>query len=115
MVRKLYLEDASPLVADVKIMYIGLGAGHRPFVCLDVGIFHPAGGGQKADQGRLGLAHVVGVRKTEDGEIEHYVDQLPSDWKVGDIMNATVDRAGRQLNCALHTAGQLLSHCTEAC
>jgi alanyl-tRNA synthetase len=87
--------------------------GDTNAVILAETLFHPQGGGQKADVGFIGKAHVLHVVNREDGEVIHYVDSLDS-LSVGDGVPLQVDPAHRRLSSRLHTAGHLLAAASEA-
>lgn len=76
-------------------------------------LFHPQGGGQKADVGLIGNAHVLHVVNREDGEVIHCVDSLDG-LSVGDEVPLQVDLAHRSLSSRLHTAGHLVAAVGEA-
>ena len=70
--------------------------------------FHPQGGGQPSDTGRIGDSDVVKVLQQPDG-IVHYVKQAIA---LGSAQ-AEVDAQRRQLNARLHSAGHLIGVCGE--
>ncbi|WP_431895139.1 hypothetical protein [Nonomuraea sp. bgisy101] len=73
-------------------------------------IFHPQGGGQPADRGRLGECEVVPFRDSARGLVmvrarqEDGLEGLAE----GDIVHTSVDAGLRLLHAALHTAGHLV-------
>lgn len=76
-------------------------------------LFHPQGGGQKADLGFIGKARVLHVANREDGEVVHHVDSLDG-LNVGDEVLLQVDPDHRRLSSRLHTAGHLVAAASEA-
>ena len=74
-------------------------------VITDATLFHPQGGGQAGDKGRLGAANVLKTVFNEAGDIVHITD---ADVAVGPAEEA-VDAASRLLNSRLHTAGHLIA------
>ncbi|HYX43601.1 MAG TPA: alanyl-tRNA editing protein [Acidimicrobiales bacterium] len=74
-------------------------------VALDRTAFYPTGGGQPHDTGRLGAAHVVGVRKEAD-LVWHTLDgPVPA---VGDEVDGEVDWDRRHALMRTHTALHVL-------
>lgn len=65
--------------------------------------FHPQGGGQQCDTGRIAASEVIKVLQEQDGII-HYVKQPVA---LGPA-RAQVNAARRHLNTRLHSAGHLI-------
>lgn len=108
MTRKDYLIDPS-LQATATVTAI-LG-GERAIVRLSNTLFHPQGGGQKADRGLIGSIHVLHVAHNE-GDVDHYVDKVDG-LVIGESYPITVDQEWRRLNAAYHTAGHLIASLIE--
>lgn len=87
--------------------------GDTNAVILAETLFHPQGGGQKADLGLIGKARVLHVASREDGEVIHHVDSLDG-LGVGAQVPLQVDSAHRRLGSRLHTAGHLVAAVGEA-
>lgn len=109
MTVKEYLEHPTTLTRMSRI--VGILEGDKPVVRLDRTLFHAQGGGQKADRGRIGPAHVVHVaHSTED--VDHFVDNV-GQFEVGMDVPIEVDAEWRRLNAAFHTAGHHLASAVE--
>ena len=80
----------------------------RRIVRVAATVFHPQGGGQRADAGAIGGRNVLDVRHAEDGEVDHMVESLAG-LSVGQEVVLEVDRGVRRLHARLHTAGHLLA------
>lgn len=102
---KLYLWS-SDLVADATIT--ALIDGERKIVRLSRTVFHPQGGGQRADAGSIGGQPVVDVRHAEGDEVDHVVASLDG-LTVGATVTLEVDAARRLLHARLHSAGHLIA------
>lgn len=72
---------------------------------LDRTLFHPKGGGQPADAGRIGDVRVLDVLLAE-GQVVHTVDAPVAEGRV----LLRVDAEARRLHSALHSAGHLIGH-----
>ncbi|WLH92170.1 alanyl-tRNA editing protein [Pseudomonas sp. FP453] len=77
-------------------------------VTLQSTIFHPQGGGQPFDTGRLGDSQVLRVTQEPD-RVVHYVDQPVA---LGPV-TAQVDAQRRALHTRLHSAGHLIGNAGE--
>jgi alanyl-tRNA synthetase len=111
MTEKIYLSNARLLICTATVMAVRHVEGDRWSVRTDRTIFHPQGGGQKADRGRIYAAHVLHV--AHDGpEVDHFVD-LTSGLEVGKTVQMEVDTTWRAFNAAYHTAGHLLAGIVE--
>lgn len=105
MTTKQYL--ASSALAETSVITeIGTDEG-KPYVRVGETLFHPQGGGQKADRGTIGGASVIQVVHT-DGDVNHYVDSI-ADLRVGMSVEMTIDPEWRQINAKSHTAGHLIA------
>ena len=92
--------EATGLVTEIR-------NGDNPGIVLKATIFHPQGGGQKADQGWIGDARVLHVAN-EDGVIVHQVDSVEA-LIAGQQVSLRVHEASRRLHSRLHTAGHLIA------
>lgn len=79
---------------------------------LDRTLFHVQGGGQRADTGTIDRDHVVCVKHAEDGEVDHHLSG-PTSLSVGDRVELSVDKAGRDLNAQYHSAGHMIGLVVE--
>lgn len=107
---KLYLRD--PQQHQHTTTITALIDGDRPVVRLAETIFHPQGGGQKADRGMIGTMTVSHVAHGEGGAVDHHVDSL-SGYQIGDSVELNIDQPFRQENTRWHSAGHLLAHVAE--
>ena len=80
---------------------------HGAFVLTTDNLFHPQGGGQRADHGTLNGMNVVHVVRAPDG-IRHYLDDA-SMFVEGQTVEAIVDGDYRETQKILHFAGHLLA------
>ena len=111
---RLYLEDASQLslTATVREVEAVPDADPAQFrVRLDRTVFHPQGGGQKADRGTIGGVDVLKVSNAADGDVDHF---LAAALEVGAQVELQVDPAWRLFNARYHTAGHLIAALVEA-
>ena len=87
------------------------------FVRLAATVFHPQGGGQKGDIGKIGDYKVVDVRHADDKtEVNHYLDVAAVDEVKGidEQVACEVDLAFRAKSAVLHTVGHYLGNVLEA-
>lgn len=110
MTIKHYLTDPDRLQWQAKVL--ALIAGEHPVVRLDSTIFHPQGGGQKADCGLIANSRVQHVAH-HDGGVDHYVDSLDG-LVVGQQVTLQVEPILRELHSAWHTAGHLVAAVVES-
>jgi alanyl-tRNA synthetase len=106
MTRKLYFTTPA-FTGMATLLEIGRDE-ERPYVILDATLFHPQGGGQKADRGTIGGVPVVHVAHAEQGIVKHYVasaEQL----HVGDEVELQLDGHWRSQNSRLHSSGHLIA------
>src|SRR5262249_54942712 len=79
-------------------------------VVLDQSPFHPGGGGQLPDRGRLtwssGEARIAGFEVAEDGRVWH---RLTDPVEVAGVVQASVDATFRALQTELHTNAHVLN------
>lgn len=107
MTTKLYYQDAEISSVQVKVLQSKQDATGF-YLVMDQTCFYPEGGGQPADTGEIGEAHVVDVQ-TVDGEIRHYTDiELP----VGSYF-AELDWQKRRDHMQQHAGQHLLSALLE--
>ncbi|HET6575079.1 MAG TPA: alanyl-tRNA editing protein [Fimbriiglobus sp.] len=109
MTVKRYLASAD-LAGTATITHIGDDG--RPLVQLSETLFHPQGGGQKADRGTVGGRAVTHVAHADGGEVNHYLDSTDG-LSIGDAVELVVDAEWRQLNARWHTAGHLIAAVVE--
>ncbi len=88
---------------DTVVVEVGEMAG-QPWAVLEDTVLYPEGGGQPADHGRLGEAHVVDVR-THEGAVRHLLERpvAPGPTRV------SVDWARRFDHMQQHTGQHLLT------
>jgi Ser-tRNA(Ala) deacylase AlaX len=82
--------------------------GERKIVRLSRTIFHPQGGGQRADTGAISNAVVIDVRHAEGGEVDHVVQSLDG-LTVGQSVQLAVDAEKRKLHARLHSGGHMIA------
>ena len=110
MTIKEYLERPRATTRTSKI--VGIIPGDQVIVRLDRTLFHAQGGGQKADRGRIGTAHVVHVVHNRD-DVDHHVDSADG-LAVGQEVAIEIDAEWRKLNAAFHSGGHHLASVVEA-
>ncbi|SOE97670.1 Ser-tRNA(Ala) deacylase AlaX (editing enzyme) [Burkholderia sp. D7] len=110
MTRKLYLAD--PQIYSGTAIITDIIPGERPTLRLDQTWFHPQGGGQKADRGRIGESSVLHVSHNSDS-VDHLVDSVRG-LEEGMTVELEIDRPWRLLNARYHTAGHLLACVVES-
>lgn len=108
MTRKDYLIDPS---LEATATVTAILTGERLIVRLSNTLFHPQGGGQKADRGFIGRAQVLHVAHNE-GDVDHYVDKVDG-LGIGESYQISIDAEWRRLNAAYHTAGHLIASLIE--
>ncbi|MGE3853469.1 MAG: alanyl-tRNA editing protein [Planctomycetota bacterium] len=112
---RVYLVDASQLELTATVREVApTDDPARWRVRLDRTIFHPQGGGQKADRGTIGSAEVVGVSNAPDGDVDHIVAGDTAPLAVGDEVALRVDEPWRSTNARYHSAGHLIAALVEA-
>jgi alanyl-tRNA synthetase len=109
MTTKEYLFD-SKLSITTTITEIGQDNG-QSWVRLGQTIFHPQGGGQKADCGTIQGIPVKQVVHS-DGDVDHYLESIEN-LQVGQEVSICVDGDWRLANSKLHTAGHLIAALLE--
>jgi Ser-tRNA(Ala) deacylase AlaX len=105
MTKKIYLHSSElrgrTIVTDV-------GEEPKPFIRLRESWFHPQGGGQQGDRGRIGPCRVVDTRHAGDGIVDHIVECVAG-IAAGDCVDVEVDPGHRLTGARLHSAGHLLA------
>lgn len=102
MTDRLYLTDRA-LRADINVLDCIAQDNGRYAVRLSATPFHPQGGGQPSDTGRIGEVAVLRVASESEG-IVHYTEAPVA---LGPAV-ATVDAEPRQLHARLHSAGHVI-------
>lgn len=113
MTKKIYLE-CPELTLTAMVTHSGKDK-YGPFVELDETVFHPQGGGQKADRGTLAGLAVVHVAKNAAGTVRHYLapgQTMPQQY---DDVDLVVDADKRKRNARWHTAGHLIAAVADEC
>lgn len=104
--KRLYWQNTYLFNHDAKITSLGEDE-HGHYIRLNETIFHPQGGGQPSDEGTINGIKVTKLRDLRDiNEINHYVDDISS-FKVGDMVNLSINKEKRLAYAALHTAGHI--------
>ena len=107
---KLYLagDDLTATASVVAVTDLGEGQSLR----LDRTLFHPQGGGQKADRGTIDGVAVLDVRHADGCEVDHFVAGAP--FRVGMGVALAIDQAWRDEGRRWHSAGHLIADCVVA-
>jgi alanyl-tRNA synthetase len=108
---KTYLADSTILRTNAEVTLTGTAPDGRSWIRLDRTIFHPQGGGQKADRGRIGGVEVLHVAHGVDGEVDHFI-AAPA-YPVGSQVELQVDPVWRGVCARLHSAGHLIAAISE--
>jgi len=108
---KLYLENSNIFQVTAVVEETGFTDG-RPWVRLNRTIFHPQGGGQKADRGRIGEVPVLHVAHAEEGEVRHFVAHS-APFSTGQQVELHLDPVWRALGARTHSAGHLIAALVE--
>jgi len=82
--------------------------GDRPALILDRTLFHPTGGGQPHDTGRLDEATVVDVVEGDDGDILHVLESDPG-FRPDQSVRGSIDADRRRDHLQQHSGQHLLS------
>lgn len=98
----LYWDDWKPAEFDAKVLKI---IGNN--VVLDKTVFYPVSGGQLADHGELGKAHVVNVFK-QGGVIVHVLAEEPA-FTIGDVVHGKVNFERRKQLAQHHTSTHIVN------
>ena len=116
---KLFSDDWLLLEGAGTIVAVESAAG--VILVLDRTVFHPQGGGQPCDVGRIecgGTTFIVSAVRVDDkGVISHFgefavpegeADAVSSDFEVGKTVNCFVEKRRRVVSTKLHSVGHLL-------
>lgn len=106
---KNYLKDSS---TSGMARIVEVVPGEKPVVRLAETWFHPQGGGQKADRGRIGSSQVIHVAHN-GGIVDHFVDTI-EDLPIGHEVVFEIDVPWRRINAVYHTAGHLVAGVVES-
>ncbi|OGN75844.1 MAG: hypothetical protein A2X25_01480 [Chloroflexi bacterium GWB2_49_20] len=109
MTEQLYFDDALCLEFTAEVTEILPGKDGKVSVVMPGTYFYPTSGGQDHDTGKIGIANVLDVVKSEDDRIIHILDReiLPG------IYSASIDKTRRWQNMQAHTAQHILSRAFE--
>ena len=103
---RLYHHDSFAREVEATVLAVEPAEGGA-LVVLDRTVFYPEAGGQLADHGVLGSAHVVDVQADDAGVIRHRLrGAAPA---VGATVAGTIDWGRRRQHMAQHTAQHILS------
>ncbi len=108
-VEQVYMQDSYLFELEAQITEVGIDERGN-FLCLDRTIFHPQGGGQPADMGKIGDADITHVLKGQDRIKHYFLGQGPL---VGETVHMKVDVPRRLKNAQYHSAGHLIAHVVE--
>lgn len=113
--RLLYFHDSYRNTFDAEVLRAVKEQGRSWYIVLDQTCFHPKGGGQPTDTGRLrfiGGSAQVKKAMFEGAVVVHYV-KLEGDTppKVGDRVSGSVDWPQRYIYMRRHTSAHLFDHC----
>ncbi|WP_437277841.1 alanyl-tRNA editing protein [Sorangium sp. So ce375] len=109
MTIKRYLWDRS---RESTAVVTAVGRGAAPWVRLNETLFHPQGGGQKADRGDIGGIPVTHVSITESGQVDHFIAG-PVVPEIGDEVCLRIDPVWRTQQESAHSAGHLIAALLE--
>ena len=110
---RLYLRDMDLKEAPAAITRLIPDKGQHFYVVLDKTIFHPKGGGQPSDRGRLsGVCFQVNVKKVIDshGVLVHWVKGVTGIPALGSV-HCELDWENRHMIMRKHSAAHLIDHC----
>lgn len=119
-VKALYMEKPDLLIHRAKITKIGFGEINKKkyhWIELDETIFHPKGGGQPSDEGRINGIKVAYVHKEvpdksrfDQFHILHCFDEHKEiSFSIGQEVSLAVDAGIRKQHSKLHTAGHMVA------
>ena len=100
----LYTYELEPCRTRLSTRVLDQGVTSQPWAVLSDTLFYPEGGGQPSDQGRLGNAQVLAVRRRQ-GVIVHYLDRSVP---IGEV-ELQLDWTRRFDHMQQHTGQHLLS------
>ena len=116
----LYMQDPTLFTCEPTITKVGYSEINKKkyrWIQLDATVFHPKGGGQPSDTGKIGGIDVLYVHKElldknrlDLFEIYHCFDEKEElSFKEGDVVTLSIDETKRRLHSRMHTAGHLLA------
>ncbi|WP_129141112.1 alanyl-tRNA editing protein [Modicisalibacter coralii] len=105
-----YLEN-SALTGEVTVTSVI--TGEKVIIRTSETWFHPQGGGQRGDRGKIGDAQVLDTRFSADGQIDHIVSDAGR-IQPGMKLPFTIDEEQRMINMRMHSAGHLIAGVVEA-
>lgn len=111
--KKLYLEDSHITQATAIVTDFGTAPDGRFWVRLDRTIFHPQGGGQKADRGTIGGTRITHVAHAAGNEADHFME-LNGAFGRGQLVELQLDEDWRHLNAGYHSGGHLIAALVES-
>jgi len=109
----LYLRQTQLSIAQANILKVVPEKGTQAYLVLDKTIFHPKGGGQPSDRGKMASAQFsLEVKKAiqNQGVVIHWVKIVNGTPTTGAV-SCELDWAYRKLIMRRHTAAHLLDHC----
>ncbi|MHB0774535.1 alanyl-tRNA editing protein [Halomonas sp. WWR20] len=104
-----YLEDPA-LTGEVTVTSVV--TSEKPIIRVAETWFHPQGGGQKGDRGRIGDVEVLDTRFSPDGQIDHIVSDA-GQIQPGMKLPFVIDEEQRMINMRMHSAGHLIAGVVE--
>ncbi|MEZ0345324.1 MAG: alanyl-tRNA editing protein [Infirmifilum sp.] len=109
------LYESNPYLktCNARVLRVEHHKGRRFYLVMDKTIFHPLGGGQPSDEGRIkGEKGVFEVRKTLvlDGVLKHWGVLTEGSVEEGENVVCELDWEKRYLVMRLHTAGHILDY-----
>jgi alanyl-tRNA synthetase len=111
----LYLKEMNRGTADVNVIKVIPEKRTHAYLILDRTIFHPKGGGQPSDRGRIGSTQFsLEVKKAifNQGVVVHWCKIANGTPLVG-LASCELDWPFRHLVMRRHTAAHLVDHCLE--
>lgn len=112
----LYLKDSYAKTFQGRVLRVEFEKKRNVYLVLDKTIFHPKGGGQPTDKGRISSQNCeVNVKKAlyVGGVVVHWGRLLQGDISEEPVFGE-IDWDRRHLYMRRHTAGHLLDHCLTA-
>ena len=106
---RLYYNSTKTLSCTAHILDIK-NIDDQSYLLLDKTVFHPQGGGQPSDDGYISGVATVKVINNQEGNIEHIIPKN-HDFKIGEVVELSVNEENRWKHAALHTAGHLIDIC----
>lgn len=104
--RHVYLENTYQFAADTRVVDTGK-SDKGPWVTLEDNLFHPQGGGQPSDRGKVGDVEVHPFKVPGAGE--HVVRlACEGEFAVGQTVSSVIDSEVRRLHAALHMCGHVV-------